>query len=84
MVKKALIVVDYQKDFVSGSLGFPEAVKLDEKISAKIEAALCSEESVIFTLDTHYENYLGTQEGAKLANICLKRRKWWKKTSLGV
>lgn len=78
MVKKALIVVDYQKDFVSGSLGFPEAVKLDEKISAKIEAALCSGESVIFTLDTHYENYLGTQEGKNLPVVhCVKGSDGW-------
>ena len=65
-MKKAFVVVDFQNDFVSGSLGFPEAVTLDEKISAKIEAYLKEGYDLIYTFDTHYENYSDTQEGKKL------------------
>lgn len=77
-MKKALIVVDYQKDFVSGSLGFPEAAKLDEKIVAKIEETLRSGGNLIFTLDTHGENYLSTQEGNNLPVVhCVKGSDGW-------
>ncbi len=65
-MKKAFIVVDFQNDFVSGSLGFPEAVTLDEKISGKIEKYLKEDYDLIYTFDTHYENYSETQEGKKL------------------
>lgn len=77
-MKKALIVVDYQKDFVSGSLGFPEAVKLDDRIAAKIKKALAAKEDVIFTLDTHGEDYLCTQEGKNLPVVhCVKGSDGW-------
>ncbi|MBP1580820.1 MAG: cysteine hydrolase [Oscillospiraceae bacterium] len=65
-MKQCLIVVDYQKDFVDGSLGFPEAVLLDEKIAEKVEAYHAKDQDVIFTLDTHEENYMDTQEGKNL------------------
>lgn len=61
-MKKLLIVVDYQNDFVNGSLGFPDAYKLDEKICKLIEES----DDVIFTLDTHDEKYMETMEGKKL------------------
>ena len=65
-MKKALTVVDYQNDFVSGALGFDGAEALDEKIVKRIEE--CREQSydIIFTFDTHDENYLETEEGRKL------------------
>ncbi len=65
-MKKAFVVVDFQNDFVSGSLGFPEAIALDEKISEKIEKYLKEGYDIIYTFDTHYENYSETQEGKKL------------------
>ncbi len=65
-MKKAFVVVDFQNDFVTGSLGFPEAVALDEKISARIEKCLENGYDLIYTFDTHYDNYLSTQEGKKL------------------
>ena len=70
-MKKILIIVDYQNDFVSGSLGFPEAVRLEEGICAKIKEY--ENDEIVYTLDTHRENYLDTQEGKKLPVVhCIK------------
>ncbi len=63
---KALIVVDYQVDFVCGSLGFEGAEKLEDIILGKIEQCRRDGGQVIFTLDTHGEDYLDTAEGRKL------------------
>lgn len=65
-MKKALIIVDYQNDFVNGSLGFDSADALDEKICERIEEALSSGADLIYTLDTHEADYMDTQEGKKL------------------
>ena len=68
MKKKLLIVVDYQNDFVSGSLGCPQAVAIEDTLAEKIAAyrALGEEGQIIFTMDTHEKNYLETQEGQNL------------------
>ncbi|GAB5082588.1 cysteine hydrolase [Hominimerdicola sp. 21CYCFAH17_S] len=63
---KLLIVVDYQNDFVDGSLGFEEAERLDSIIASKIAQYRRNGDAVAFTLDTHYDNYNETQEGRKL------------------
>ena len=63
---KLLLVVDYQKDFVDGSLGFEGAEKLDSLIAEKIAAYRREGEYVAFTLDTHYDDYLQTLEGKNL------------------
>ena len=65
-MKKCLIVVDYQIDFVSGALGFEKAVLLDEKIAEKIDMNHQNNDEVIFTFDTHKADYLNTQEGKNL------------------
>jgi nicotinamidase-related amidase len=65
-LKKCLIVVDYQNDFVSGALGFPEAAALEEHIVEKIQAYRAAGDDVMFTFDTHTQQYLLTQEGRKL------------------
>ena len=65
-MKKLLIVVDYQKDFVNGSLGFPRALELEEGIIDKIIEFENNGDDVIFTLDTHYDDYMSTVEGANL------------------
>ena len=65
-MKKLLIVVDYQNDFVSGSLGFPEAEALEPKLHKKVQDYLDAKADVVYTMDTHGENYLDTQEGKKL------------------
>ena len=70
---KLLIVVDFQNDFVSGSLGFEKAKTLDEKIALKIDKYHKQGNDVIFTFDTHYDNYLETLEGKKLpVSHCIK------------
>ena len=65
-MKNLLIVVDYQKDFVDGALGFPGTEVLDEAIVARIAEYKARGDEVVFTLDTHYSNYDTTQEGRKL------------------
>ena len=65
-MKRLLIVVDYQNDFVDGALGFEGAELLDGPICAKIEEYRESGDLVAFTFDTHRRNYLDTQEGRKL------------------
>ena len=61
-MKRLLLVVDYQKDFVDGALGFPGAEALDGPIAAKIAACRAAGDDVAFTLDTHGPDYLDTQE----------------------
>ena len=63
-MKKLLVVVDYQNDFVNGALGFSGAERLENGIAAKIEEY--KNDEIIYTLDTHYENYADTQEGRNL------------------
>ena len=65
-MKKCLIVVDYQNDFVSGSLGFPGAAGLEQRIIDKIAKYRDSGDEVVFTFDTHGEDYMETQEGMNL------------------
>ncbi|MBQ8580115.1 MAG: cysteine hydrolase family protein [Oscillospiraceae bacterium] len=71
-----LFVIDYQNDFVDGALGFPGAEKLDEKIAEKILAY--GPGRVLFTRDTHFENYLDTREGKNLPVVhCVKGTHGW-------
>ena len=65
-MKRLLIVVDYQNDFVDGALGFDGAELLDERIACKIDEYREAGDAIIFTLDTHHKDYLETQEGQKL------------------
>ncbi len=65
-MKKLLIVIDYQKDFVDGSLGFKEAQDIDDYITSLINQYHKNKDDVIFTFDTHQENYLESQEGRNL------------------
>lgn len=72
---KLLIVIDYQNDFVDGSLGFEAAKELDKRIVEKIKQY----DDVIFTMDTHYDNYLETLEGKNLPiKHCIKGTNGWK------
>lgn len=60
--KTLLVVVDMQNDFVTGPLGSAEAKAIVPKVAEKVKGA----DFVMFTMDTHGENYLSTQEGKKL------------------
>ena len=74
---KALIVVDMQNDFVTGSLGTPDAQEMLPRLVAKLEAADTSTD-IIFTQDTHKENYFETQEGKNLPVAhCIKNTAGW-------
>ncbi|NFE75323.1 cysteine hydrolase [Clostridium botulinum] len=65
-MKKLLVVIDYQNDFVNGALGFKKAESLEDGIYNKVKDYLDNGDKVIFTYDTHYENYLNTREGKNL------------------
>ena len=62
-MKRILIVVDMQKDFVDGSLGSSEAVSIVPKVCKKIENF---DGEIFVTMDTHQSNYLTTWEGINL------------------
>ena len=75
---KLLIVVDMQNDFIDGCLGSPEARSVVEPVREKILAYRAAGDMVIFTRDTHGENYLQTQEGKNLpVPHCLKGSHGW-------
>lgn len=77
-MKKLLIVVDYQKDFVDGSLGFAGAQQLDARICEKIDQYRASGGEVVFTFDTHTPAYLSTQEGQNLpVEHCIQGTPGW-------
>lgn len=65
-MNSCLVIVDYQNDFVNGSLGFNEAKKLERNIVNKMNEYRENGADIIFTLDTHYSDYLTTQEGRML------------------
>lgn len=75
MKKQVLIVVDMQKDFIDGALGTKEAQAIVESVKDKINSF---DGEVIFTRDTHFENYAMTQEGKKLpVPHCIKDTEGW-------
>lgn len=77
-MQKLLVVIDYQNDFVDGSLGFDGAEKLDVPIAERIRQYRADGYDVAFTRDTHYQDYLETQEGKKLPVVhCIKGTKGW-------
>ena len=72
---KVLVVVDMQKDFVDGVLGTPEAVAIVENVVTAIKE---HDGDVIYTRDTHFANYMETQEGKKLpVPHCIKETEGW-------
>ena len=74
-MKKILIVVDMQKDFVDGALGSDEAVAIVDNVVNKIKN---HDGDIIVTYDTHFENYMDTQEGKNLPVLhCIKGTKGW-------
>ena len=74
-MQKFLIVVDMQNDFIDGALGTAESVEIVNNVKTKIEGF---DGKVIFTRDTHCENYLTTQEGRNLpVEHCIKNTYGW-------
>ena len=75
-MSRYLFVIDYQKDFVDGALGFPGAEKLDGPIAEKVRRY--GKGHVFFTRDTHFDNYLTTREGRNLPVVhCIKGTPGW-------
>lgn len=75
MSKKVLIVVDMQKDFIDGALGTKEAAAIVDNVVKRIQEY---EGEVVFTKDTHFENYLETSEGRHLPVVhCIKGTAGW-------
>ena len=75
-MKKFLVVVDMQKDFVDGSLGTPEAVAIVPNVVKKINEF---DGDIFVTYDTHFDNYMNTSEGKKLpVPHCIKGTDGWK------
>ena len=74
-MSKILIVVDMQNDFIDGALGTKEAAAIVPYVKDVIESF---DGKVYFTRDTHFENYMETQEGANLpVPHCIKDTDGW-------
>ncbi len=72
-LKKLLVVIDYQNDFVSGTLRNDLAIKIESGIKNVVEQTLQSGGRVMFTKDTHEKDYLQTREGKFLPiEHCIK------------
>lgn len=77
-MKKLLVVIDMQNDFIDGALGSPEAQAIVDPVLAKMESYRDAGDDIVFTMDTHNENYLDTQEGQRLPVVhCVKGTKGW-------
>lgn len=75
-MKKILVVVDMQKDFVDGALGTQQAVAIVDNVVNKIRDF---DGDIIVTYDTHQKNYMETQEGKNLpVPHCIKGTDGWK------
>lgn len=73
MADRLLVVVDYQVDFVSGSLGFINADKIEKTIINAIKDHQKTNDDIVFTQDTHFADYLTTLEGKNLPIMhCIK------------
>ena len=72
-MNKLLVVVDYQNDFVDGTLGFDKALEIEPYLVKLVKEYLNNKDDVYFTKDTHFSNYLETQEGINLPiSHCIK------------
>ena len=75
-MRKLLLVIDMQKDFIDGALGTPEAAAIVDRVTEEI--GKYPPENVFATRDTHPENYLETQEGRNLPVVhCVKGTAGW-------
>lgn len=79
---KVLLVIDMQNDFIDGALGTKEAEAIVSNVNDKIATYRNSGDVVVFTRDTHYDNYLETAEGKKLpVPHCIEGTDGWQITS---
>ena len=74
-MQNILLVIDMQNDFIDGALGTPEAVAIVPNVREKIRSF---DGTVLFTRDTHGENYMETQEGKNLpVPHCIRGTDGW-------
>lgn len=74
-MQNILLVIDMQNDFIDGALGTPEAVAIVPNVREKIRNF---DGTVLFTRDTHGENYMETQEGKNLpVPHCIRGTDGW-------
>ncbi|MCR5440916.1 MAG: cysteine hydrolase [Lachnospiraceae bacterium] len=79
---KLIVVVDMQKDFIDGALGSAEAVKIVDRCAEKIEKARDAGDIIVFTRDTHGDDYMQTEEGRNLpVPHCIKGSEGWEISS---
>ena len=79
-MKKCIVIVDMQKDFIDGSLGTKEAQNMLPRLLKKLERE--SEAALVFTQDTHTADYLNTREGKNLpVRHCIKPEAGWEISS---
>ncbi len=77
-MKKVLIVVDMQTDFITGTLGSKEAQAIVANVKKKIDEYMSGNHRIIFTRDTHRKNYLETFEGKNLpVEHCIFATEGW-------
>lgn len=78
-MKKALIVIDMQNDFITGVLGNNECRAVVPHVVKRVQDAVEEGMDIIFSQDTHQEDYLSTQEGKKLpVPHCIQNTEGWK------
>ena len=77
-MRKAIVVVDMQNDFIDGALGTQEAQAMLPHLVEKLAAEQAAGTVLIFTMDTHGTDYLQTQEGQKLpVEHCIRSTTGW-------
>jgi len=77
-MRKAIVVVDMQNDFVDGALGTQEAQAMLPRLVEKLKAEQTAGTVLVFTMDTHGADYLETQEGKKLpVEHCIRGTAGW-------
>jgi nicotinamidase-related amidase len=77
-MKKVLVVIDMQKDFVDGALRNEEAIAIVPYVKKKILDAKENGETILFTMDTHGEDYMDTEEGKNLpVPHCIRGSEGW-------
>ena len=75
---RTLIVIDMQNDFINMALGTPEAQAIVPNVKKKIEEYDAREDAIVFTRDTHFDNYLETSEGKNLpVKHCIMDTRGW-------
>lgn len=78
-MRKFFVIIDMQKDFVDGSLANPAAAAIIPAIKEAAEKALADGAELVFTLDTHYKDYLKTGEGKHLpVEHCIEGTDGWR------